>query len=141
MGIRMRATPELAAKFKTRAGAAQNDYKAGVEGAAQDWETNTTNAEAAYEQGVQESIGKKRFGKGVRKSGGAHYVRRAVDLGTTRYVSGINAGADRWAQNTAPYLQALAGMTLPPPGPRRSPQNMARAQFTAETLGKLRDSL
>lgn len=141
MGIRMRGAAELATKYKTRAGAATNDYKSGVEGAGQDWETNAANSESAFEQGVTEAIGKKRFGKGIRKAGGAHYAKRASDLGSTRYQAGVNAGADRWAQNTAPFLQALSGMTLPPPGPRRSPQNMQRAQFVAQELGKLRDSM
>lgn len=141
MGIRIRGSAELAQKFKTRAAGAAADYKSGVEGAGQDWEQNAANAEGAYEQGVQESIGKKRFGKGIRKSGGAHYAKRASELGSARFAQGVAAGADRWAQNTAPYLQALAGMQLPPPGPRRSPQNAARANFVAQELGKLRDSM
>jgi len=140
MAIRVRGTAELANKFKTRAGAAAQDYKSGVEAGGADWEQNTVNAKPAYEAGVQESIAKGRYEKGVRKSGGAHYVKRASELGAQRYPTGVAAGADRWATNTAPYLQALQGMTLPPPGPRGGPQNQARASMVAQELRKLRDS-
>lgn len=135
MAIRIKDTGSLANKFATRAAAAQGDYKDGVAQAGQDWETNTTNSESNFEQGVQDAIGRKAFGKGVRAAGAAHYVKRAVDLGSTRYAPGVQAGKDRWAQNTQPYLQTLAGLNLPPKGPRRSPQNMARANMVATALG------
>lgn len=138
--IRMKSAAELAGKYKTRAGAAAKDYTDGVSQAGGDWETNTANSEQNYEQGVQQAVARKAFGKGVRNSGAAHYVKRAVELGGTRYQPGVNAGADRWASNTAPYLQAIAGMNLPPKGPRRSPQNQQRANAVAQMLGAMKES-
>src|SRR5262252_4026054 len=67
--IRIKDTGSLAQKFVQRAGAAQKDYADGVASAGADWETNTKNGESAYEQGVQEAIAKKRFGRGVAAAG------------------------------------------------------------------------
>lgn len=140
MAIRIRPAGELAQKFKTRAGAASGDYKSGVEQAGAEWEQNAANAKDAYRDGVTEALGKGRFERGIHKSGAAHYTKRASELGSARYAGGVAAGADRWAQNTQPFLQALASMTLPPRGQRGSPQNALRANFVAQELGKLRDA-
>jgi hypothetical protein len=37
-----------------------------------------------------------------------------------------------------PYLDKLKSLVLPPKGPRRSPQNMQRANMVALELGKLK---
>lgn len=137
--IRIRDTASLAKKYTTRAGAAAGDYKDGVQGAGADWEANTKASEGNYEQGVQAAIGRKAFGRGVGNAGGAKYTQRAVLLGSQRYGPGVAAGADDWAKNTQPYLQALSSMQLPPKGPRRSPANQQRAQMVASTLGMLKE--
>lgn len=135
MAIRVKDAGTLATKYAARATAAATDYRTGVEQAGGDWEAATANSESAYEQGVQEAVGRKAFAKGVRAAGAGHYVKRAVELGATRYGPGVNAGKDRWAANTAPALQVIAGLTLPPRGPRRSPQNQARSAAVATALG------
>jgi hypothetical protein len=140
MAIRIRPAAELANKFRTRAQAAAPDYKVGVEQAGGDWETNAAASESNYDAGVQAAIGRKAFGKGVRASGAAHYVKRASGDGAVRYGPGIASGTERWTANTQPYLQALASMTLPPRGPRRSPANQQRANFVAAELGKMAEN-
>lgn len=136
--IRIKDVGTLANKLATRAQAAVNDYTSGVQAAGGDWEQNTANSEGNFEAGVQDAIGRKAFGKGVRAAGAALYTKRATELGSTRYGPGVAAGKDRWAQNTGPYLQMLAGLNLPPKGPRRSPQNQQRANAVALALGNMR---
>ena len=140
MAIRIRPVGELAVKFRSRAQAAAPDYKIGVEQAGGDWESTAAASEPNYDAGVQAAIGRKAFGKGIRAAGAAHYVKRAGELGSTRYGPGITAGTDRWAANTQPFLQAISSMNLPPRGPRRSPQNQARANFVAAELGKMAET-
>jgi hypothetical protein len=135
--IRIKDTGSLATKFATRAAAAATDYKDGVAQAGSDWQTNAANSADAYAQGVQEAIGDGRFAKGIADAGAGKYVKRATELGAQRYAPGVNAGKDEWAKNVAPFLDRLKGLTLPPRGPRRSPQNMARANMVAAELGKL----
>lgn len=138
--IKIRDTAFLANKYKTRAGAAQGDYRAGVEGAGADWESGAKAGEGNYEAGVQEAIGKKRYGRGVSQAGAAKYVKNAIDLGVARYPTGVAQGTDAWARNVQPSLDKLKGMQLPPKGPKGSPQNQQRAAMVALELRKLKDA-
>jgi hypothetical protein len=131
--IRVKDTGAVAAKFRTRASAAATDYEVGVRAAAGDWETNTAAAESNFEQGVQDAIGRKAFGKGVRGSGGK-YVKNATELGKQRYPTGVANAEQAYAAGVGPFLDALKGMQLPPRGPKGSPQNMSRANAVAAAL-------
>lgn len=138
--IKIRDTATLASKYRTRAGAAQGDYKSGVEGAGADWEAGAKAGEGNYEAGVQEAIGKKRYGRGVSAAGASKYVKNAVDLGVARYPTGVAQGTDAWARNVQPSLDRLKSMNLPPKGPKGSPQNQQRAAMVALELRKLKDA-
>lgn len=134
MSIRIKDVASLSNKFVARAGAAGGDYMDGVKAAGQDWETGAAAGEENFAAGVQQAIADKRFGKGIRASGAAHYVKRASELGAQRYPSGVQAAKDDWAAGSTPYLQALSGMDLPPRRPKGDPGNMARAQAVAARL-------
>ena len=136
--IRIKDTGTLAKKFVTRAGAASGDYKDGVTQAGGDWEQNTKNSEGNFEMGVQQAIADKRFGKGVSAAGGAKYVAKAQSLGAQRYGPGVQASEGDWARGVQPSLDLLKSLNLPPKGPRRSPQNQARANAVAVALGALK---
>lgn len=131
--MKVKDTGSVAAKFKTRASAASQDYAAGVAGAGADWESNTAASEGNYEQGVQEAIGRKAFGKGVRGSAGK-FVQNAQALGAQRYPTGIAQAQDAYARGVGPFLDTLKGMNLPPRGPKGSAQNQARANAVATAL-------
>lgn len=134
-GITIRKdTGTLAAKFVTRAGAAQGDYKDGVAAAGPAWQQNTGAAEGNYEQGVQSAIANKAFAKGVAKAGPTKYVNNATNLGAGRYGPGVANAKDAWSKGVQPYLDTLKSLNLPPKGPRRSPQNMQRAAAVASAL-------
>jgi hypothetical protein len=138
VGITIRKdTASMAKKFVRNAGAAVGDYKDGVAQAGGEWETRTKESESAYEQGVQEAIGAKRFGKGVSGAGG-RYQGNAVLLGSQRYPQGIQNAEGAWQTGVAPSIDALKSLNLPPRGPRRSPANMQRAEAVARTLGMVK---
>jgi hypothetical protein len=137
--IKVKDAGTLAAKYAARAGAATKEYTDGVAQAGGDWEAGARAAEGSYEQGVQAAIGRKAFGKGIGAAGAAKYQARAVQLGGQRYGPGVQVGKDAWAQQTAPYLQKIASLALPPRGPRRSPANQARANMVASELGKMKE--
>jgi hypothetical protein len=134
--IRIADTAKLAAKFKSRAGAAVNDYKDGVAAGAGEWEGATKAAKDSYAQGVQEAISDNRFERGVNGSS-EKYRKNATELGATRYVPGINNAEGAWASGVAPFLDKLKGLQLPPRGPRRSPQNQQRSNIVQAELGKM----
>lgn len=131
MAIRIKDVGSIASKFKTRAQAASNDYAQGVAGAGQDWEVNTKASEPNYEAGVTQAIGQKRFGKGVAAAGAAKYVDNATKLGPQRFQTGIAQAESAYAKGVAPHLDAMRNLTLPPRGPKGSPQNQERANIVA----------
>lgn len=137
--IKVKDAATVAAKYRTRASAAAGDYKSGVQQAGADWENGARAGESNYEAGVQEAIGKKRYGRGIAAAGASKYVNNAVNLGAARYPQGVANAEGAFAQGIGPVLQRLAGLTLPPRGPRRSPQNQARANAVAAELGKMKD--
>jgi len=134
MSIRIKDVASLSSKFVQRAGAAGSDYAEGVKVAGQDWETGAAAGADNFAAGVQQAIADKRFERGVRNAGAAHYVKRAAELGAQRYPSGVQAAKEDWAAGSTPYLQALSGMDLPPRRPKGDPGNMARAQAVAARL-------
>lgn len=133
--IKMRDMGFLANKFATRAGAASGDYKTGVETAGSDWEQNASAAEDNYKQGVNDSMSRNAFSKGVRRAGAAKYVKNATTLGPQRYQQGVANAKDAWAQGFAPVAQALQSLVLPPKGPKRSPANQNRSNMVQTALG------
>lgn len=133
--IQIRDLGSLAKKYSTRAAGAQNDYKSGVESAGASWEQGATAGENNYEQGVQAAIGRKAFGKGIRAAGQQKYVANASKLGPQRYATGVQNAEGAWQAGFAPVAQVIQSLTLPPKGPKRSPQNQARANMVATALG------
>jgi len=138
--IRIRDTGALATKYAQRAGAATGDYTAGIQAGGPDWENNTRTSNDAWKQGVSDAVAKDRFVKGVSGSQ-QKYLDNATKLGPQRYQQGVGNAKDAWATGTQPYLDLLKGLALPPPGPRRSPQNQARASMVAQELGKKKESM
>ena len=138
MAIRIKDTGALAKKFVQRAGAAQGEYKSGVEASGPDWETNTRAGAENFATGVQQAIVDKRFERGVAAAGAAKFVSRASTLGAQRYPTGVGAAEGDWSKGTQPYLDALKGMELPPRRPKGDPGNQARAQAVASRLRALK---
>jgi hypothetical protein len=135
--INVKDTGTIAAKYVARAGVATKDYSDGVASAGGAWESGAKAGESNFEQGVQDAITRKAYGKGVNGSAGK-YVANATKLGAVRYGPGVQNGAGAYASGVQPYLDKLKSLNLPPKGPRRSPQNQARANMVALELGKLK---
>lgn len=128
----------VATKWSQRAQAAGADYTAGVKNPKNDWAGNTAAASSAYEQGVQQSVANQRFQKGVTKAGTAKWQAGAVNKGAQRYPQGVAQGSSNYQNGFGPFLQAIGGITLPPRGPKGSPNNYARVQAIGTALHTLK---
>lgn len=134
MAIKVKDASASAQKFVTRASAAGGDYQKGVQGAGDTWQSKAAASGDAYAAGVQAGIGRSAFQKGIAKSGSAKYVARASGVGAQRYPQGIQGAGPTWQQNTQPYLDTIAGLTLPPKHPRGDPGNLQRVGMIAAAL-------
>lgn len=129
---------EVVEKFGRRASAATDDYRHGVDTTGKDWAGLTAAAEPSFEQGITEAIGRKAFGKGVKKAGTDKWRRGASGKGADRYAPGVRDSLDAYQRGVAPYLEELARLTLRPRGPRGSDGNYQRSKEVGTALHKKR---
>jgi len=118
-----------------------SQYELGVRNPTRDYAVNTQAAAPAYAAGVQAAIANNRFQKGVAKSGNAKWQDRAAKLGTVRYGPGVQVAQSDYEAGFAPYQQAIAGVALPPRGPRRSPQNLQRVNAVVQAISARKEAM
>lgn len=140
-GIRVKDISKSAERFAQRGAAAQKEYLEGLAGTGAAWQEETANSEQNYEAGVQAAMGRKAFGRGVRKSGGQYFEQRAIQVGGQRFAPGIIAGKDNWAEGSKPYLEAAKGIQLPAAGPKGAAQNAERSRTVQLEFRRLKESL
>jgi hypothetical protein len=133
--IKVKDAGTVAAKWKNRAGAAQQDYSNGVSAAAGDWEAKSAAAEDVYRAAVTDAAAKGMYGRGVRGSAGK-YQKNATTLGPQRFAQGVAAATDSMAAGIAPVLQTIAALTLPPRGVKGT--NQERSNIVATALRKMK---
>ena len=134
MAIRVKPIGDIAKKFVRNAQTAAPDYTEGVRAAGGDWEANTAAGAQNFATGVQQAIADGRFERGVREAGAAKFVTKATTLGAARFGPGVAAAEGEFTRGAAPYLQTIAGLTLPPRRPKGDPGNMERANAVAQAL-------
>lgn len=122
---------EISAKFVRRASVAGEDYKTGV-GRVTNWQTNTLSSEALYNAGVEAAITAGRFGKGVTKVTNDAWKTKAQVKGGANYGSGVRLAELDFSAGYAPYRTVVEGLTLPPRGPKGSPENYERVRLVGE---------
>lgn len=120
------------AKWVQRASAAGQTYTAAVAGSTVDQAGLAAAAEPLWSASVQQAAAEHRFSAGVQKSGTAAWKAGVASKGAARYGSGVTAAQPKYAQNVAPYFQALQNLTLPPRGVKGS--NIARVQAVDDAL-------
>jgi len=124
-------------KWVRRASVATPEYTAGIESPRESWSAAAGKAEPNFKAGVIAAANAGRYGKGVKRSGDDRWRKMALQKGPGRYTEGVAVGREDWASGFTPYQAAIAGVTLPARGPRRSIQNLDRVRIIATTLGSL----
>jgi hypothetical protein len=137
----IRSVDVVARKWAAVTPARTGEYEAGVRAPRKDWAAETGAASEAYKQGVTEAIAKDRFRKGVARAGSPKWLKGALEKGTQRWGPGVALAEDAYRQGFAPYREAIANVKLPPRGPRRSPNNLARVNAVVEALIKVKNQL
>jgi DNA-binding transcriptional MocR family regulator len=130
----IKETARIADKWERRAGNAQAEYEEGVRNPRKDWAAATASAEKAFEQGIQQSIQRKAFGKGVRKAGTAKWQENAVEKGPVRFAQGVSLAKGSYEEGFAPFRQTISNLTLPARGAKGDPKNINRVAAVAKAL-------
>lgn len=134
MCIQVKDASASAVKFARNAQAAGGDYKTGVEGAGDRWAAGAAASKENWAAGVQAAVGRDAFGKGIAKAGSAKYTKNAATVGPQRYQQGVANAQNEWQAKTAPYLDRMKNITLPPRAPKGSPSNFNRSQVLGMAL-------
>lgn len=98
----------VAAKWAQRAGAASQDYAAGVQNTTKDPTALAAAAGQRYIQGVQESYNSGKWARALQRVGKSGWQQAVADKGVANYATGINAGQAKYAAAIGPVLQAVA---------------------------------
>lgn len=136
MAIHVKDAASSATKFVQRAQAAAPDYAKGVANAGAKWQQNASLSADSYAAGVQTAISSGRFQKGINAAGAGKYQTNAAGKGAQRYPQGVAQAGPNWQNNTQPFLDTIAALTLPPRRPKGDPANFQRSQMVADALRK-----
>lgn len=138
MGIRVKSSADIAAKWSRVSAQRDGDYKEGVSDPGVEWARNAAAAEETYVQGVTEAAGRGAFAKGIAKAGDEKWRRKTVDIGTARWSPGIRAAVQDFEKGFEPFREALERIELPPRAPRGDPRNLERVAAVARALAEVR---
>lgn len=109
------------------AGISRSDrYEVGVQGKGNAWAASKARAKSNYVPAMQEALQKNSYEKGLDKADASDYDQGVQTKGVANWGVGMQAGSDKYQQNTQKYAN-LWGQSLPTArGPRRSANNLKR---------------
>lgn len=125
---------QIADKWAKNAAQSSDEYRQGVENPRSDWATETANAKDNWEAGLADAISRDAFSSGVQEAGTAKWKRRTLEVGPARYRQGVGVSKQEFQSGFSRFHSVIAGLTLPPRGPKGSPENLDRVRAVAEAL-------
>ena len=132
----MKTASQSGQKFVERAGAASADYVEGAERTGKDQAAAAIAAKANYVAGVQASIARGGYEKGLAKSGKGGWLKGIKEKGGNRFAEGVASGVGKYVTNSGAYDSARGAADSLPRGPKGSEQNFARAKAVGMALRK-----
>ena len=137
----IRSVDAIAKKWAQVTPMRSQDYADGIRNPRRPWAAATKNAEDAYEAGVQKSIVRKAFGKGVTRVGDEKWQRKASTRGVANWPAGVAEAQGDFEAGFAPYHDAIAAVKLPPRYARRDPRNLQRVKAIDDALIAKKDAM
>jgi hypothetical protein len=136
MGIQVKDASMIAAKWSTRAGAASQDYLAGVAAPRASQSASAIAAKGVWADSVASAAANDLYAKGLAKSGDGKWQQGVKDKGSVRYQPGVTAGKNNYQTGIGPVLSTLSSLNLPPRNVKGN--NMGRVQMVVDALRKLK---
>lgn len=130
----IKSLDRIGKKWQTVTPQRADEYEEGIKNPRKSWQQATEDASEAYASGVQEAISNDSFSKGVGEAGDAKWREGALKKGVRRWPEGVRLGGEAYRRGFAPYHSVIAGVTLPPRGPKGDPRNYDRVKAIGEAL-------
>ncbi len=113
---------------------ARNSYTSGVQNPRRSWQQAAAAADDARKAGLQEADARNAFVVGVNAAGDTKWKNNATTLGPSRFSTGVQNAKPSYQSGFAKYHSVISGVTLPPRGPKGSPENLNRVSAIANAL-------
>jgi len=132
----MKTASTAASKWQNKAGMASSDYLEGAQSTDKDQAARAIAAKSNYVAGIQDSISRDSYAKGLQKSGKQGWLSGVQEKGAQNYSTGISADSSRqkYVENSGKYDNARKAADALPRGPRGSAQNLNRVTAVANAL-------
>ena len=117
----------------SRSGAA---YTAGVKNPKTSWQSATAAADESRKAGLAAADARNAFVEGVNAAGDATWQKGAVEKGPTRFAQGVQIAKPAYTEGFSKFHGVISSTTLPPRGPKGSPENITRVTAVTEALHK-----
>jgi len=127
-------------KWERNVGTAGADYEAGIRNPSKDWLAETAAANGAWKAAMAEAISKGTWLRGINRAGTGKWQSACIAKGLTRWAPGVAAATDTYRDSFAPFLAALASLTLKPRYARNDPRNYDRVKQIGDLLNKLKET-
>lgn len=125
---------QITEKWSRNASQAGDSYREGVQNPRRPWAAATAAADEARKEGLAAADARDAFRKGVEAAGDSKWKDRASKLGPARFRQGVQVAKADFQKGFSRYHSVIAGVTLPPRGPKGSPENIDRVRAIAEAL-------
>lgn len=125
---------KIAEKWQRNASAAGESYKDGVSNPRRSWASAAALADDARKEGLAAADARDAFVKGVNAAGDAKWKKNATILGPARFRQGVQNAEAEFSAGFGKYHGVLGSVTLPPRGPKGSPENINRVAAIADAL-------
>ena len=125
---------KIAEKWGNSAAAAGPAYRDGVASPRRSWSTATVAADDSRRQGLADADARDAFVKGVQAAGDVKWKNNATILGPARFAQGVKNAEPVFSAGFSKYHNVISGITLPPRGPKGSPENFSRVVAIADAL-------
>lgn len=125
---------DISQKWSTNASRAGDAYRDGVRNPRRDWAESAAAADEARRAGLAAADERNAFVSGVQEAGTQKWRDRATSLGPARFRQGVQASQDEFNRGFARYHSVISSVTLPPRGPKGSPENIDRVRAITEAL-------
>ena len=134
MAVKIKSPPAIAKKWAEVTPARDRIWQSEIQAASDsDWAEPTKASAPIYATGVSAAISAGLYEKGVEAKRGK-WKRKALAVGQGRYGPGVRAAEADQAAGYAPYREVIAGLDLPPKGPRGAEGNYERVRAVGSAL-------
>ena len=130
----IRSLDFISKKWAKVAAQSSDEYSEGVKNPRRSWEAGAIAAKEAYVSGVQDSISRGAWEKGIENAGDEKWARKTIAVGPRRYSEGVRNAESDYKKGFDIYHSVIANTDLPPRGPKGSPENIERVRVIAEAL-------